>query len=43
MENQNILKRLQEKQSFYKVSEWEGDFKKREAILEKMCEYPYIL
>ena len=43
LENQVILKRLQERQSFYRVDEWEGDFKKREKILRKMCEYPYIL
>ena len=29
--------------SYYKVSEWENDFKKREKVLRKMCEYPYIL
>ena len=43
IENQNILKRLQDKPSFYKVSDWEESFKKREHILKTMCEYPYIL
>lgn len=27
----------------YNVGKWESDFKKREKILHKMCEYPYIL
>ena len=43
MENQFILKRLQEQQSYYNKDEWEGDFKKREKILKVMCEYPYQL
>eukprot|EP00347_Sterkiella_histriomuscorum_P011499 403372221 len=43
LENQSILKRLQDKASFYKVQDWETDFQRREAILKKMCEYPYIL
>mmetsp|Transcript_17341 Transcript_17341/g.16546 ORF Transcript_17341/g.16546 Transcript_17341/m.16546 type:complete len:177 (+) Transcript_17341:387-917(+) len=43
LENQTILKRLREKRSWYKVRDWEDDFKKREKILHKMCEYPYIL
>ena len=42
-ENQSILRRLQEKSSYYNVVDWEDDFKKRESILKKMCEYPYIL
>jgi hypothetical protein len=25
------------------VSDWEVDFRKRDKILRKMCEYPYIL
>ena len=25
------------------MSEWEGDFRKRDKILRQMCEYPYIL
>jgi hypothetical protein len=43
MENQIILKRLQERGSFYNKDHWEEDFRKREKILHKMCEYPYIL
>ena len=27
----------------YNVGKWEEDFRKREKILKKMCEYPYIL
>ena len=43
MENQLLLKRLQGKQSHYNIDKWEEDFRKREKILKKMCEYPYIL
>lgn len=43
LENQLLLKRLQERQSYYNIGSWEEDFKKREKILHKMCEYPYIL
>ncbi|TNV71071.1 hypothetical protein FGO68_gene7443 [Halteria grandinella] len=43
MENQLILKRLQKRQSYYNVDSWEEDYRKREKILKKMCEYPYIL
>ena len=42
-ENQLLLKRLQGKESHYNIDEWEVDFRKREKILKKMCEYPYIL
>jgi hypothetical protein len=43
VENQLILRRLQDKKSEYRVDEWENDFKRREKILKKMCEYPYTL
>ena len=43
LENQLILKRLQQAESYYDTSEWETDFKKREKILKVMCEYPYQL
>ena len=43
IENQLILKRLQSKQSHYDIDSWEDDYRKREKILKKMCEYPYIL
>ena len=43
MENQLILKRLQKRESYYNVESWEVDYRKREKILKKMCEYPYIL
>lgn len=41
LENQLILRRLQQAESYYDTSEWETDFKKREKILKVMCEYPY--
>lgn len=41
MENQAILKRLQDKTSNYNVGKWEGEFRDRERILKNICEYPY--
>jgi len=43
IENQAILKRLQDRQSNYDVNKWESEFKGREKILRKMCEFPYCL
>ena len=42
-ENQNILTRLQGQRSFYSVQKWENDFQRRDRVLRKMCEYPYVL
>ena len=39
-ENENLLKRLQEKQSCYNVFEWELDRKKQIKMLKKICYYP---
>jgi hypothetical protein len=41
MENQAILKRLQDKTSNYDVGSWENDHRGRERILKNICEYPY--
>ena len=44
MENQQFLKRLQNKKSCYSVSRWEEDFSKKEKLMrEVMCEYPFVL
>jgi Hemingway/CFA97 len=42
VENQNFLKRLQDKSSNYSVAKWEEDFKHKEKIMKNMCEYPFI-
>lgn len=39
-ENENLLKRLQEKQSCYNVFDWETDRKKQIKMLKKICYYP---
>ena len=39
-ENENLLKRLQEKSSFYNVFHWEIERKKQEKMLKKICYYP---
>lgn len=39
-ENENLLKRLQEKQSCYNVFDWETDRKKQVKLLKKICYYP---
>lgn len=39
-ENENLLKRLQDKQSCYNVVEWELDRKKQVKLLKKICYYP---
>jgi hypothetical protein len=43
IENQAILRRLQDKTSNYSVAKWEEDFKHKEKIMKNMCEYPFIL
>lgn len=42
-ENHGLLKRLQEKESSYKVNRFENDRKNNEKLLQNLCEYPYIL
>jgi E3 ubiquitin-protein ligase TRIP12 len=41
LENQAILRRLQDKQSNYNVSKWENDHRHRQELLKNMSEYPY--
>lgn len=43
MENQAILKRLQEKQSNYNVIKWEEQRLQNEKLMEKISEYPMRL
>ena len=43
IENQNILRRLQEKTSNYSVNKWEEDFRETEKRMKSMCEYPFTL
>ena len=43
IENQNFLKRLQNKQSNYSVERWEEDFRETEKRMASMCEYPFQL
>lgn len=43
MENQAILKRLQEKQSNYNVIKWEEQRVQNEKLIEKISEYPIRL
>mmetsp|Transcript_263 Transcript_263/g.269 ORF Transcript_263/g.269 Transcript_263/m.269 type:complete len:128 (-) Transcript_263:330-713(-) len=42
VENQQMLKRLQDKQSNYSVARWEEDFKSKERMMKNMCEYPLV-
>lgn len=41
VENQQILKRLQDKQPSYNVNRWAKEDKERKKILNYICEYPY--
>ena len=43
IENQAILRRLQDKTSNYSVQRWEDDFKETEKRMKSMCEYPFAL
>ena len=43
IENQNFLKRLQNKTSNYSVERWEEEFKETEKRMNSMCEYPFQL
>ena len=42
IENQAILKRLQDKTSNYSVERWEDDFRETEKRMKNMCEYPLV-
>ena len=41
VENQAILKRLQEKQPTYSVTKWSREFQEIEKIRNNVCEFPY--
>ena len=41
VENQAILRRLQDKQPTYSCSKWADEFKMVERIRENVCEFPY--
>ena len=41
VENQAILRRLQDKQPTYSVTKWADEFKYTEQIRNNVCEYPY--
>lgn len=41
LENQAILKRLQEKQPTYSVTQWEKQFQEVVRLRDNICEYPY--
>ena len=41
VENQAILRRLQEKQPTYSVTKWAQNFQEIEKIRNNMCEYRY--
>ena len=41
IENQAILRRLQEKQPTYSVTEWDKAFREVEKIRSNVCEHPY--
>lgn len=42
IENQAILKRLQDKTSNYSVERWEDQFKETEKRMKNICEYPVV-
>lgn len=41
VENQAILRRLQDKQPTYSVTKWQEEFKHVEKIRNNVCEFPY--
>lgn len=43
MENQAILRRLQEQKPNYDVMKWEEEAQKRKRLLKNICEYPYAI
>lgn len=42
MENQTILRRLQDKQSNYNINKWEEEAHEKRKILKNICEYPLL-
>ncbi|CAG9328190.1 unnamed protein product [Blepharisma stoltei] len=42
-ENASLLKRIQKKESTYRIDKYEVDRKETEKILNNICEFPYIL
>ena len=42
-ENQQILKRLQEKSASYNVQKWQREEDQRKKVLSNICEYPLLL
>lgn len=43
LENQALLKRLQNRQSSYSTEQWRQDRKETERLLRNICQYPYVL
>lgn len=43
LENQALLKRLQNRQSSYSTEQWRHDRKDTERLLRNICQYPYVL
>jgi len=43
VENQGILKRIQEQTSCYAVNKWEKEFKNYEKYLKNLCAFPLAL
>ena len=41
-ENQQILKRLQDKQASYNVQRWQRQEDSRKKLLSNICEYPLL-
>ena len=41
VENQAILRRLQDKQPTYSVTKWNEEFRNIENIRNNVCEFPY--
>lgn len=42
IENENILKRLQQRTSAYSVDKWEKEFKKHEELRQLSSKQPYV-
>jgi hypothetical protein len=43
MENQALLRRLQDKGSHYNFNKWDADNTRRRGILKNICEYPLVV
>ena len=42
-ENQNILKRLQDRKPVYNVNQWAKEDQHRQRMVHNLCEFPYQL